>query len=163
MGRGRRGHSPAVGRSRIRAAAVTVAGVFVLVGILGFVPGVTTGYDEMTFAGHESGAKLLGVFQVSILHNAVHLVFGLVGLLFARTVAGSRVYLTAGGAVYLLLWLYGLVVEHDADQPANFLPVNGADNFLHLGLGLGMVLLGLLLSAGAGATGGTLDRPVDRP
>jgi hypothetical protein len=37
--------------------------VFLLVGVLGFVPGVTTNYGDMSFAGHDSGAKLLGVFQ----------------------------------------------------------------------------------------------------
>ena len=45
--------------------------------------------------------------------------------------------------VYLALWLYGLVIRHDS--PANFVPVNLADNWLHLLLGAGMVVLGLLL------------------
>ena len=38
-----------------------------------FIPGVTTSYDQLELAGHESGAELLGIFQVSILHNVVHL------------------------------------------------------------------------------------------
>jgi hypothetical protein len=41
-------------------------------------------------AGHHSGALLLGVFQVSILHNIVHLLFGVAGRLLARTAAGAR-------------------------------------------------------------------------
>ncbi|HLU43103.1 MAG TPA: DUF4383 domain-containing protein, partial [Microthrixaceae bacterium] len=52
-----------------RAAAGLVGVVFLLVGVLGFIPGITTNYDAMEFAGHESGAELFGVFQVSILHN----------------------------------------------------------------------------------------------
>jgi hypothetical protein len=68
----------------------TVAAVFLLVGVLRFIPGVTTEYDGMTFAGHESTAMLLGVFHVSILHNIVHLLFGIVGLAVARTVSGAR-------------------------------------------------------------------------
>lgn len=42
-------------------------------GVAGFVPGITTDYDRMTFANHHSGAMLLGVFVVSVLHNLVHL------------------------------------------------------------------------------------------
>ena len=41
-----------------------------------------------------------------------------------------------------MLWLYGVVVDHDSD--ANFVPVNDADNWLHLGLGIGMIALGLV-------------------
>ncbi|KXK63525.1 hypothetical protein AWW66_03025 [Micromonospora rosaria] len=164
MARGTRDDRTTGHRPRVRTAALVVAGVFVLVGLLGFVPGVTTGYDEMTVAGHGSGAKLLGLFQVSVLHNAVHLLFGLVGLVLARSVAGARVFLAVGGAVYLALWLYGLVLSHgETPASANVLPVNAADNWLHLGLGFGMLLLGLLLSPGAGATAQRLDRPFDRP
>jgi hypothetical protein len=132
-----RSHPAASARSLVRTAALAVAGVFLLVGVLGFVPGVTTDYGSMSFAGHDSGAMLLGVFQVSILHNLVHLLFGAVGLAMARTVSGARTYLVGGGAVYLVLWLYGLVIDHGS--AANFVPVNTADDWLHLVLGLGMI------------------------
>ncbi|MFG2050939.1 DUF4383 domain-containing protein [Micromonospora sp. NPDC048935] len=162
MARGVRGGRPAGPRPRVRVAALVVAGVFLLIGILGFVPGVTTDYGELRFAGHHSDARLLGLFQVSILHNAVHLLFGLAGLVLARSVAGARVFLAAGGATYLALWLYGLGIEAvDAESGANILPVNDADNWLHLALGFGMLALGLLLSSQAG-TGGRLDNPADR-
>src|SRR4051812_5751578 len=100
-------------RTLVQTTALAVAVVFLLVGVLGFVPGVTTDYGSMTFAGHHSDAKLLGVFEVSVLHNIVHLLFGLAGLAMARTVSGARLYLIGGGAVYLVLWLYGLVVGQD--------------------------------------------------
>jgi hypothetical protein len=129
-------------RSLVRTAAVAVAITFLLVGVLGFIPGITTDYSTMTFAGHESDAKLLGVFQVSVLHNIVHLLFGAAGLALARTASGARSYLIGGGAVYLVLWLYGLVIDHDS--AANFVPVNGADNWLHFFLGIGMIALGLI-------------------
>ena len=51
-------------------------------------------------------------------------------------------YLIIGGLVYLALWIYGLAVDHQSD--ANFVPVNNADNWLHLGLGVGMIVLGLI-------------------
>ncbi|MFK3985169.1 DUF4383 domain-containing protein [Micromonospora sp. NPDC050397] len=126
----------------VRVAAATVGAVFLLIGILGFIPGVTTGYDRLGFAGHASGAQLFGVFQVSVLHNLVHLGFGLAGLALARTIAGARLFLVGGGTVYLLLALYGLVIVHES--AANFLPLDQADDWLHLGLGLGMIGLGLL-------------------
>lgn len=128
----------------LRMAATVVAAVFLLVGLLGFIPGITTEYDGMTFAGHESTAMLLGIFHVSILHNIVHLLFGVVGLAMARTVPGARGFLIGGGVVYLVLWIYGLLIDHDST--ANFVPVNTADNWLHLLLGVGMIGLGLALS-----------------
>ncbi|MEU8106862.1 DUF4383 domain-containing protein [Nonomuraea muscovyensis] len=131
-------------RSPVQLAALVVGAVFLLVGVLGFIPGITTGYGDMSFAGHRSGAMLLGVFQVSILHNIVHLLFGVAGILMARTWSGARAYLIAGGVIYLLLWLYGLLI--DKDSAANFVPVNVADDWLHFVLGVGMVALGFLLS-----------------
>jgi hypothetical protein len=125
----------------VRTAAMAVGAVFVLVGILGFVPGITTGYGAMSFAGHTSSAKLLGIFQVSVLHNIVHLLFGVVGLAMARRTAGAVSYLIGGGVVYLVLWVYGLLVSQESQ--ANFVPVNTADDWLHLVLGLGMVGLGV--------------------
>ena len=130
--------------TNLQKAATAVAAVFLLVGVLGFIPGITTEYGDMTFAGHDSGAQLLGVFGVSILHNVVHLLFGVAGLVLARSWSGARAFLVGGGAVYLVLWLYGLLI--DQDSSANFVPVDDADNWLHLALGLGMVALGLLLS-----------------
>jgi hypothetical protein len=136
-------------RTPVQIATVVVAVVFLLVGVLGFVPGITTNYDQLTFAGHMSGAALLGIFNVSILHNIVHLLFGVVGLLAARTPGGARSYLLAGGIIYLVLFIYGLVIPMDG--PANFVPVNSADNVLHLILAIGMVGLGVALGRQAPA------------
>jgi hypothetical protein len=102
---------------------------------------VTTDYDGMTFAGHESTAMLLGVFHVSILHNIVHLLFGVVGLALARTVSGASGFLVGGGIVYAVLWLYGLII--DENSTANFVPLNNADDWLHLILAVSMIALGL--------------------
>jgi hypothetical protein len=132
------------GRTTVQLTATVVAGVFLLVGVLGFIPGITTGYDQLSFAGHDSMAMLLGVFMVSVLHNIVHLLFGVAGLAAARTPRGAKLFLVVGGVVYLVLWLYGLLIDHGSD--ANFVPVNTADNWLHLGLGIGMIALGLLTS-----------------
>jgi hypothetical protein len=128
----------------LQKAAMAVAVVFLAVGVLGFIPGITTDYDTMSFGGHHSEAKLLGIFQVSILHNIVHLLFGIAGLALARTFSGARNYLIGGGVIYLVLWIYGLVI--DQNSSANFVPINTADNWLHFVLGVGMIGLGVALS-----------------
>jgi hypothetical protein len=128
-------------RSPAQALAALVGAVFVLVGIAGFIPGITSHlYGGLDFAGHNSDAKLLHVFQVSWLHNFVHVGFGLVGLALARPWVGARTYLIGGGVVYLVLWLYGLLISMDSG--ANFVPLNTADNWLHFVLGVGMIGLG---------------------
>lgn len=129
--------------SPVRTVAVIVGVTFLAVGVLGFIPGITTNYADMTFAGHESGAKLLGVFGVSVLHNAVHVLFGLAGLFLAKTSAGATQYLTFGGAIYLVLAVYGWTI--DPMSSANFVPVDAADNLLHLVLGAAMLLFGIAL------------------
>ncbi|HCT81454.1 MAG TPA: DUF4383 domain-containing protein [Micromonosporaceae bacterium] len=136
-------------RHWVSMAAAVIGAVFLLVGVLGFIPGITTDYDTMKFAGHESQAKLLGVFQVSILHNVVHLLFGLAGLAMSRVASQARAFLIGGGLIYAVLWLYGLLIDHDSS--ANFVPVNTADNWLHLGLAAGMIVLGLLAPSGSSA------------
>ncbi|MBF6129433.1 DUF4383 domain-containing protein [Nocardia brasiliensis] len=136
-------HTGPRARTLVQLGSLVVGAVFLLVGVLGFIPGVTTGFDTLTFAGHHTDAKLLGLFQVSVLHNIVHLLFGVAGLAAARTAAASRGFLIGGGVIYLVLWLYGLII--DETSSANFVPVNNADNWLHFGLGVGMVALGLLL------------------
>jgi hypothetical protein len=117
--------------------------VFLLVGVLGFIPGITSHYDQLTFAGHHSDAALLGIFNVSVLHNVVHLAFGVAGIALARTFNNARAYLIGGGVIYFVLFVYGLVIDRESSM--NFVPVNTADNWLHLGLAIAMLALGIAL------------------
>ncbi|MFB6850311.1 DUF4383 domain-containing protein [Streptomyces sp. NPDC056373] len=130
-------------RAPVQQAAPVTGVVFLVVGVLGFIPGITTDYGSLEFASHESGAELLGLFQVSILHNLVHLAYGLAALMLAGTAAGAYSYLLVGGAVYLVLWVYGLSVGHDSD--ADFVPLNSADDWLHFVLGIAMTGLALVV------------------
>ncbi len=125
----------------VRSMAGLVGAVFLLVGILGFIPGITSNYGTMEFFGHNSEAKLLGLFQVSILHNIVHLLFGVAGLAMAKNTKSATTYLIGGGVIYLVLTVYGFLVPENS--AANFVPVNTADDLLHLVLGIGMIALGL--------------------
>lgn len=132
-------------RPPIQSAALLVGVVFLLVGILGFIPGITSNYDDLKFAGHDSDAQLLGIFDTSILHNIVHLLFGVAGIALARTYDGARNFLIGGGVIYLALFLYGAIFGGD-EGGGNWIPVNWADNILHLVLGAGMILVGVALA-----------------
>jgi hypothetical protein len=123
--------------------------VFLLVGIAGFIPGITTNlYDGLEFAGNDGNAELLGLFKVSILHNLVHGLFGIAGLALAKTASGARTFLVGGGAIYVVLWLLGIL------GGADWIPSNSADDWLHLVLGIALIGLGVAL---------TRDRAVPRP
>ncbi len=111
-------------RSLVQLAALAVGATFLLVAILGFIPGITTNYDEVSFAGQESEAKPLGLFQVSVLHNIVHGLFGLAGLAAAGSDAGARNFLIGGGVVYLVLTVYGSLIEQDSG--VKLVPINTA-------------------------------------
>ena len=143
-------------RHAVQVVALLAGAAFLLVAVLGFVPGITTGFSDLSFAGRQSEAHLLGLFQISVLHNLVHLLFGVVGLVASRTVGGARGFLLGAGATYLVLTVYGFLIGHDS--PANFVPVNTADNLLHLGLGLGMLAAGLVLSKSGAPRHTTVDR-----
>jgi hypothetical protein len=138
----RSGSHPARHRAPIQQLALLVGLGFLAVGIAGFIPGLTTHYGDLGFAGHGSRAKLLGVFQVSVLHNLVHLLFGVAGVTLSRTRTTARAFLVGGGLTYLVLVIYGVVTSDSSG--ANFVPLNGADDVLHAALGGGMVLLGSL-------------------
>ena len=129
-------------RTPVQIAALVVGVVFLLVGVAGFIPGLTQNLGDLQFMGHEGHAMLLGIFHVSILHNIVHLLFGVAGVALARTPNAARQFLLWGGVIYLGLFVYGLII--DFDSAANFVPLSDANNWLHLGLGLGMVALSFL-------------------
>ncbi len=131
-------------RERVTAQGLAglVGVVFLLVGIAGFVPGIVESYDELGWWKAGSRAELLWVFQTSILHNLVHLAFGLLGLALASRAATARAFLLGGGLVYLALWVYGLAV--DKGSGANFVPLDRADDWLHFLLGVLMVALAVM-------------------
>ena len=131
-----------------QGAAVAVAAVFLAIGVAGFLPGITT-ERLLGRPGDGDVAQILGVFDTSAGHNLIHLGFGIGGLLLARTFDRSRLYLIGGGLAYLGLWLWGTV---DA-EPREWLPLNGADNWLHLAVGVTMVILGLTLAGTRVPTG----------
>jgi hypothetical protein len=126
------------------ATAESLAGIFglafIAAGVLGFVPGVVQDYGELRWWKPGSGADLFGVFQTSYLHNLLSIGLGIVGLLAARRPASARSFLTGAGAFLFALGIYGLLV--DSGSGWNFVPVNRADDWLNIGLGIGMLYAG---------------------
>ena len=107
----------------VRAVASVFGVSFLAVGFLGFVLNPT-------------GGELLGIFAVNVLHNLVHLLFGIFGIA-AVLVGRSRIYLQGVGVIYLLLTVLGFVPGLYAGDHLllGLVHINLADNFLHLMLG----------------------------
>jgi len=102
--------------------------VFLLVGLLGLV----------TTPLNLRGGLLLGLFPVNVLHNLVHLAFGVWGLVAGRSVDGARQYCQISGVIYLVLTLVGFV------SPTTFglIPIGSHDLWLHAVLGCVLVIVG---------------------
>jgi hypothetical protein len=96
--------------------------VFLVVGVLGFV--LTGTSQDMSM--------LLGLFPVNLVHNCVHVLFGIWGLVAARSISGATAYCKIGGVIYILLGILGFVV---ADPAFGLVPLGGNDRWLHLVLG----------------------------
>ena len=125
------------GRTPAQWFAYLVGAVLVLVGLIGFLANST--FDTGTTG--LDGDKLLGIFEVNGWHNVVHILTGL--LLLA--VAGKRKTAKAGvlffGVAYGLVTLIGLIDGKDVLTP---LPVNAADNVLHVALSALGIIAGLI-------------------
>lgn len=110
--------------------------VLVAAGVLGFFVNASFGVGEA--AATDRGA-LLGLFDVNGWHNVVHLASGAVGLAMAGTPSSARVFAIGFGAVYALVFLFGLFM----DPLLGLLPINAADNVLHLGIAVVGIAAGL--------------------
>ncbi len=132
-------------RTDIQRAAMLFGIVFLAVAVVGFIPGLTRDYGDLTRFDGE-GARIFGIFGTNILENLAHLLFGVAGVLAASSWAASKNYFIWGGVIYLALWLYGLLGGSDENSSANFLGLNSAADWLHFVLGVTMLAVGFLLS-----------------
>ena len=101
----------------IQKAAKWFGIVFIAIGILGFVPGIT------------SNGHLLGIFGVDTVHNVIHLLSGIVALLCAGSASAAKTYFKVFGVVYGLVTILGFM---SGTSVLGIFMVNGADNVLHL-------------------------------
>lgn len=120
----------------VQRVAQIVGWVFVAIGLLGFL--ATGGSME---ADPARAPHLLGLFPVNVLHNLVHLAFGVWGILAARAWSSARSYCLISGALYAGLAVLGFVT------PSLFglVPIGGHDIWLHF------LLAAVLLWAGLSA------------
>lgn len=125
-----------------RRFAMVYGIVFLLVGVAGFIPGVTLPHshpDVMLTAGL---GLVLGLFAVNVLHNAAHLLFGVWGLLASRSDSASRTYGKVVFVAYALLTVMGLVTAMNLHTAFGFVPLYGHDIWLHALLALGGAYFG---------------------
>lgn len=96
--------------------------VLTIVGILGFIPGITT---------HAPNGDLLGLFAVNGTHNIVHLLSGLIGIAagFSPNRNHAKLYALVFGIVYGIVTIIGLI---QGNTVLGLIPVNIADNILHI-------------------------------
>lgn len=112
-----------------RTFALIFGIVFLAVGCLGFVPGLVQPLHPDHPAVIGSSGQLLGLFPVNELHNGVHVLFGLWGLLGSRSLSGSVLYARGVAIIYLVLTVAGFVPG--LDNMFGYIPLYGNDIWLH--------------------------------
>jgi hypothetical protein len=119
-----------------RRFALILGVVFLIVGILGFVPGINSmhGADNhggtLTVTGPGHG-NLLGLFHVNLLHNLVHVLFGVYGIVASRTFGAARGYARFVAVAYGLLAILGLIPTANVWNTFGLIPIHGNDVWLH--------------------------------
>jgi hypothetical protein len=113
-----------------RTFALLFGIVFLAVGVLGFVPGMMhapMGSHHVTMT--QNYGDLLGLFPVNLLHNVVHILFGIWGVLAYRSMGGSITYFRSVAVIYAVLTVLGLIPAFETTF--GFIPIYGNDVWLH--------------------------------
>lgn len=113
----------------LRTFSILYGAVFLLAGAAGFVPGLSPEHVHPGVSVTAGSRLAIGLFPVNILHNLVHLAFGLWGLLAARSAAGARGYAKAVAIIYAIFTVLGLIPR--ADVMFGLVPLYGNDIWLH--------------------------------
>jgi hypothetical protein len=122
--------------------AMALGGVLVLVGLVGFLVEPSFGVGDSAQRG------TLILFDINGWHNVVHLLSGIVGLAMAGTAAKARLFSIGYGVVYVLVTILGFVVG-DGGLLLSIIPINTADNLLHLVIALTGIGVGLASPIGS--------------
>jgi len=134
-----------------RTFALVFGIVFLAVGLLGFVPGMVhppMGDHNVTMT--QGYGDLLGLFPVNMLHNVVHILFGVWGVLASRgSLGGARNYARGVAIIYAVLTVLGLL---DATNTTfGLIPIYGNDVWLHALLAIVAAYFGWMGRDTAGA------------
>jgi hypothetical protein len=131
------------GKTLAQVYALTLGVVLVAVGVLGFIV-------EPSFAIGDSAQRgTLIAFDINGWHNVVHVLSGVVGIALAGTAAKARLFCIGYGVVYTLVAVLGFVVG-DGGLLLSIIPINTADNLLHLAIALTGIGIGLTSRTVAG-------------
>lgn len=115
----------------LRRFALLFGIVFLVIGIGGFIPGLTQPHEHPDVMVKQGLGLVLGLFPVNILHNAAHLLFGVWGLLASRSDGAARGYGKAVAIAYALLTVMGLIGTMRLHTAFGFVPLYGHDIWLH--------------------------------
>jgi hypothetical protein len=118
-----------------KTAAILIGLIFIAIGLLGYIDNPIVGTSDEA------------IFHADSVHNIVHIVSGALFLLVALAAPGSAGgFMKLFGLVYLIIGIVGFVQYGTSGmgKVLGFLHVNGADNFLHVGLGIVIFLAGSL-------------------
>ncbi|HEX8415393.1 MAG TPA: DUF4383 domain-containing protein [Sphingomicrobium sp.] len=113
----------------LRTFSILYGVVFLLAGVAGFVPGLSPDHLHPGLAVTAGSRLAIGLFPVNILHNLVHLAFGVWGLLAARSAVSARAYAKAVAIIYAILTVLGLLPG--ANMMFGLAPLYGNDIWLH--------------------------------
>lgn len=114
----------------LRKFALVFGLVFLVVGVLGFVPAlVQPAHDAPQLAVEAGHGRLLGLFPINVLHNVVHLLIGALGVLGSRSAAGALLFARGLAIFYGLLAVLGLVPA--TNTLFGLVPIHGHDVWLH--------------------------------
>jgi hypothetical protein len=119
-------------RTPAQLYAIVIGVVLILAGVIGF-------FYSAAFGTPGKVSPVVGILDVNGWHNVVHLASGGVLLAVAGNAALSRTVCLAFGGVYILVFILGLVMN----PIFGIIPVNAADDVLHLLLGVGGIGAGL--------------------
>jgi hypothetical protein len=114
---------------RIQTFARLYGIVFLVVGVAGFIPGLTQPHVHPNLAVQAASGMELGLFPVNAVHNLVHVLFGAWGLVAARSFDASRTYARVVAIVYVLLTILGLIPA--TNTAFGLVPIYGHDVWLH--------------------------------
>jgi hypothetical protein len=106
--------------------------IYILVGILGFIPGVNVmRMPEMGITAATSYGYLLGLFPVNAVHNVVHLAIGIWGVTSAGTFATAQTYARSLAVIYGVLTIAGFIPGPGLSTLFGLAPLFGNDIWLH--------------------------------
>lgn len=112
-----------------RYFALILGIVFLLIGVLGFVPAFVTPAEEHDLTVEWAHGRLFDLFPVNGLHNLVHILFGVWGIAAYASFGASRFYARAVAVAYALLAIMGFIPY--LRTIFGLIPIHGNDIWLH--------------------------------